>query len=61
MSHVKGINWEITHELYIAEIKRQQAILDSSQNSVELQAARWMLDELNRMNRIAVEKAEEQS
>jgi len=61
MSHVKGINWEITHELYEDEIKRQQSILDSTTNSAERAAAQWMIDELNRMNHIAVEEAEKQS
>ncbi|HZR56344.1 MAG TPA: hypothetical protein VFA74_05695 [Terriglobales bacterium] len=54
-AHIKGINWEIIHELLIAEYERVKADTTGSP-----EARQWMLDELNRMNDIAVEKAERQ-
>jgi hypothetical protein len=59
MDHVKGINWEIIHELLLAEIKRVSA--DTNLAERDNSAWIWELDELNRMNDIAVKEAEKQS
>jgi hypothetical protein len=56
MSHIEGINWQIIHELLLAEIERVKA--DSTEPDDD---RKWKLDELNRMNDIAVAKAEKQS
>jgi hypothetical protein len=62
MNHVKGINWQIVHELLTAEIDRINAGTSTYAPAGGNQAAKqWILDELNRMNGIAVENAEKQS
>jgi hypothetical protein len=55
MEHVHGINWELIHELLIAEYRRVQA--DMSEGPT---AKQEKLAELSRNNDIAVKNAEKQ-
>lgn len=54
MEHLEGMNYQIIHELLLAEMKR----MDTNTSTYYGQ---WWLDELNRMNKIAVEEAEKQA
>jgi hypothetical protein len=53
---MKGINWEVIHELLVAEMERVKA---NTAMTPESQQA--ILEELDRMNDIAVREAEKQS
>jgi len=54
--HVEGINWQLIHELLIAEMER----MDKG-TSKYTSHPQWWKNEFNRMNTIAAEKAEKQS
>jgi hypothetical protein len=53
--HPEGINWQLIHELLLAELKRFNQGASDYMNPKQ-----WWLDELNRNNNIAVEKAMKQ-